>query len=219
MYCVCSGFLLLVAPFYDHCNGHRLKKQLEGPAEESPVIEEVAIATDSIALVNDTVSSNTAQAETDTLQNQILEKPSLFEIGFNFIDDEDSESALEIMNFEIEILKDLNAKDFQVDFSKMKRKQVVDFVHAIFFHIKNISFGAIIIVTFLTSFFAIRKKIKTIYRLSKVNLTLLCVTIIGVFSEGMFEDIRQIKWGYYAFFIIQICILIVSKKLSVKQHH
>ena len=51
------GFLLLIAPFYDQCNGHGMKKVEEAPAVE--VIDTTAVVIDTTAVETSKVKNNT----------------------------------------------------------------------------------------------------------------------------------------------------------------
>jgi phosphatidylserine synthase len=97
--------------------------------------------------------------------------------------------------FKIQLLKEIK-KDYRV----------------ITFHIKNICFLFIILFSTSILFLSFFKKSKIIHQLSKINLVLLLITIICiVFFDPLFETYKQIKWGYYAFILIQLGIFYTSK--------
>ena len=195
------GFLLLLTPFYDHCNGRGMK-MAEANAEAT--VDSTAVETDSVRI--DTTEVN--KIEVDTINNftQIAEIP-FYEKAYDFIDDDDSENA-----FEIAILNkgyfNMTFDEFEKDISKgIKDNDYTGF----FFGLKNFCFLLITIITLLISFFSF-KNFKWVHKLSRVNLILLLITVICLFLEGLFETITQIKWGYYAFIITNLLIFYYSKK-------
>jgi hypothetical protein len=95
--------------------------------------------------------------------------------------------------------------DVKIGFQKRDYK-------GLFFHVKIISFLGIVIITFLMLLFSFSGKKVTFYRLSKLNLILLGLTIICTFLDGMFENFNQIKWGYYAFTLLQIALFVFLYK-------
>jgi hypothetical protein len=199
------GFLLLLAPFYDHCYGHMMKE----------VVAVDAVATDTTSIeVDSTVIDTTEidQMEIDTLSVDTEgEGTSIIEKAYEFIDDDDSENAYEIAL--------LNKEYFKMTFDEfatgMKEGIAKKEYGGFFFILKNTCFAFIIIITifiFLSSF----NNSKRVHKLSRVNLVLLLITVVSLFLEGLFETITQIKWGYYAFIVTNFLIFYYSK-LALKQ--
>lgn len=200
------GFLLFVAPFYDMCNGHGMKK-----AEEAPVAE----AIDTTAVVTPVVKNNApVLAENKT----IISKDSITEIkvyktpfyvkAYDFIDDAGTLNAYEFA---------VNSKYlFEGSFSELKKdikKGIKENDYSGFFwYLRDFCFLFIILFSisiFILTFF---NRPKLIHKFSKVNLVLLFITLLcTLFFDPFFETCKQIKWGYYAFILLQIGIYYSSK--------
>ncbi|MBP6557884.1 MAG: hypothetical protein KA213_05920 [Flavobacterium sp.] len=197
------GFLLLLAPFYDSCNGERMK--------EAEAVE--AVAADTTVVEVDSVEMDTAQIskiEVDTIGNSVENyEPSIFYEAYEFIDDDDSENAFEFAKINIDDFFEFNFKEFKKDFKDEGYK-------IIFFQLKNLCFSFIVLVTIMILFFSFFKKINWIYKLSIANLVLLVITIICIFQEGLFERFQQIKWGYYAFIITNLLLFYYSNSNKIK---
>ncbi|MGC4039835.1 MAG: hypothetical protein QM710_03320 [Flavobacterium sp.] len=150
-----------------------------------------------------------AETRIDTLNNPQQEyqeyKEPFLDKAYDFIDDDESENAFEFAKFSIGCILDFNYKDFKNDIQKK------DGYKGIFFQLKNFCFVLIVLVTFLIAFFSFKENRK-VYRLSKLNLILLLITIVCLFLEGLFETFSQIKWGYYAFIITNLLIFYCSKQ-------
>lgn len=198
--CVMS-FLLLVCPFYDSCNGHGFKKT-EEVAVESPV-ESITNVVDDFKIIE----SNTDELAIE--EQVVLIETNIFEIFYNSIDDKDSQNAYEFAC----IFFDL----FDSNFQDLKKNAIEGIKNknfgGLFFNIKNISFLLIIIFTILNFILSFTKKIKLVFKFSEIILILLSITIVCLFLEGFFEEISQIKWGYYSFVIVTILIFINCRKL------
>lgn len=197
------GFLLLLAPFYDHCNGHRMK-MVESTA--AACVDTTAVEPDSIKINATEVN----KVKVDTINNlkTIAETP-FYVKAYNFIDDDDSENAFEIAEININCVLEFNYKEFK---EGIKSK---DGYKGVFFQLKNFSFLLICIVTLLISILSF-KNIQRVHKLSRLNLILLFITVICLFLEGLFETISQIKWGYYAFIITNLLIFYYSKTNKLK---
>ncbi|MES2543456.1 MAG: hypothetical protein V4548_01110 [Bacteroidota bacterium] len=196
------GFLLLMAPFYDHCNGHYgvMRKTEEAPIEV-PAVEESIIEVDTI--------SSEVVSEKDTVSYTNVEETPFFQKVFEFIDDENSQSAFEMATFSISAFIECDFKNLKTDLIKDIKK---DNCQGIIFQFNNLCFLFIVGFSFLILLFSFTKKWRLIYMYSLINLILLLITIICiVFFDDLFEEIKQIKWGYYAFSIVQILILVLSK--------
>lgn len=81
------GFLLLIAPFYDQCNGSRMKK-------EEATVEEVTVDTTAVEMLD--IEKNNSIVEKDSIINTEKYRPSIFQNIYVFIDDSNSENAFEI---------------------------------------------------------------------------------------------------------------------------
>ena len=189
------GFLLLIAPFYDSCNGERLGRVAD--ANPEAVFDSTAVQIDRTEL-----NKTNFDAINDSLA---VDETPFYKKAYEFIDDEDSENAFEFAELNINCILEFNYKEFK---EGVKKK---DGYKGVFFQLKNFSFVLICIVTLLIFFFSFIN-IKKVHKLSKANLILLFITVICLFLEGLFEDISQIKWGYYAFIVTNLLIFYYSKK-------
>ena len=193
------AFLLLIAPFYDSCNGDRMKK-----AEEVD-----AIAADTTAVEVDSTkidSTEITKTEIDTVHNLVENyELSFVDKAYESIDDEDSENAFEFAKLSTDSILEFNFKDFKKDNKEIYK--------AIFFQLKNFCFLLIVIISLLIAIFSFKNN-KRVYKLSRINLILLLITVICIFLEGLFETISQIKWGYYAFIVTNLLIFYYSRKVQ-----
>lgn len=197
------GFLLLIAPFYDHCNGHRMRKIEEVPVE--------AQATEELSVAIDTISKDKIIELKDTVNYAVVTEPSFFQKAYEFIDDEDSESAIEMAFLSADSFIESDFKNLKTNLIKDIKK---DHCQGILLHFKFICFLFIVIFSFFMLLFSFTKKWRLIYNYSLINITLLLITITCiVFFDEFFEDIKQIKWGYYVFTIVQILIFVLSKRV------
>lgn len=193
------GFLLLMAPFYDSCNGQRMKQIDSVDAQAAVEVDTVNIDTTEISKVQiDTVSN--------TVENY---EPSIFYEAYEFIDDDDSENAFEFAKININAFFEFDYKEFKTELKKEGNK-------VFFFKLKNLCFSFIVLVSIMILLFSFFKKINWIYKLSIANLVLLAITVICIFLEGLFEDINQIKWGYYAFLATNMLLFYYSKPDKIK---
>jgi hypothetical protein len=194
------AFLLLIAPFYDHCNGKRLIDK---------TLEQVTSSTDTIqSKIVDSISEKAPLISNDSIKKEEVEATPFYERAYDFIDDAESENAFEIAGF--------TSVYYETPFKKFKTEVKIGFQNrdfkGLFFHIKIISFLGIVIATFLMLLFSFSNKKVTFYKLSKLNLILLGLTIICTFLDGMFENFSQIKWGYYVFTLVQIALFMTLYK-------
>ena len=203
------AFLLLIAPFYDHCNGHRMKKAEE--ATEEVAIDTTIVETDSVII--DSNEINKVAVDTVTNSVEVIEIPIYVKI-YEFIDDNNSENAFEMASL-IENYFDTPFKEF---IKNSKSGISKNDYRGLFFGLKNLCFLLIVINTFLM-FILSFTKIVVLHKLSKLNLILLSITVICLFLEGLFETISQIKWGYYAFIITNLLILYYSNPKFQSQKH
>jgi uncharacterized membrane protein len=196
------GFLLLLAPFYDSCNGERIHRIANSNTED--VVDSITVEKDSIS----TDSAEISKTEVDTINNLVENwEPTFIEKAYDIVDDDNSENAFEFAKLSADSILEFNFKDFKKD-NKEKYE-------AIFFNLKNLCFLFIVIITFLIAVFSFKNS-NRVYKLSSINLILLLITIICLFLEGLFETISQIKWGYYAFIITNALIFYYSKPNKIK---
>lgn len=195
------AFLLLIAPFYDSCNGERMKKAQSNSE---------AVSDSTMVVINPIVKNKIENITIgpENMGNQ--EEPFFYEKAYEFIDDEDSENAFEFAKVSIDGILEFN-------FTEFKKGLKEEGYGIVFFELKNFCFVLIIIVTLLVFIFSIKGR-NRVYKLSKINLILLLITIICLFLEGLFETMTQIKWGYYAFITTNILIFYYSKQ-PLKQHN
>lgn len=203
------SFLLLIAPFYDHCNGQRMK-QVEVPPEELAVEEVIpVIGSDTISTNN--ITDEVVENPTDTLS---FEKPYFIK-AYHWIDDGDSENAFEIAEIEIAFFIDFKIKKLGKDIAELSAS---DFIKGLAFHFKNFCFILIVANTLLILIFSAFKKVKKIYKHTLINLLFLILAWFAiVFFDPFFIDIRQIKWGYYVFIFLQIVIAVVARKSFIQK--
>jgi len=197
------AFLLLFAPLYDHCNGKRLIDK---------TLENVTTSTDKIqSKIVDSISEKALLIPNDSNKKEEIIVTPFYERAYDFIDDAESENAFEIAGF--------TSVYYETPFKKFKSEVKIGFQNrdykGLFFHVKIMSFLGIVIATFLMLLFSFSNKKATFYKLSKLNLILLGLTIICTFLDGMFENFSQIKWGYYVFTLTQIILFVtLHKKLK-----
>lgn len=201
------GFLLLMAPFYDSCNGERMHRIADASAEAT--VDSTAVKIDS-TLIDSTEICNT---EVDIINNSVENfEPSFAEKMYDVIDDDNSENAFEFAKISIDNILEFDYKAFKKDTKKEK-----DLYKVFFFHLKNFCFVLICIITFLIFIFSFKDS-KWRNKLSRLNLILILITVICLFFEGLFETITQIKWGYYAFIITNLLIFYYSRKALNRQN-
>lgn len=199
------GFLLLMAPFYDTCNGQRMKQidSVDAQAADTTVVEVDTVNIDTTKI---------SKVQIDTVSNTVENyEPSIFYEAYEFIDDDDSENAFEFAKININAFFEFDYKEFKTELKKEGYK-------VFFFQLKNLCFSFIVLVTIKILLFSFFNKINWIYKLSIANLVLLAITVICIFLEGLFEDINQIKWGYYAFVFTNVLIFHYSKLTSIRQN-
>jgi hypothetical protein len=196
------GFLLLMAPFYDSCNGRGMK---QADTNADAAVDSTAVVTDSIAI--DSIEIVKTEADTITSSVENYETP-IWEKAYDIVDDDDSENAFEFSQMSINSIMEFNFREFKKGIKK-------DGTGGLFFVLKNFCFLLIVITTLLIVVLSFKNNSR-IHKFSKLNLILLLITIICLFLEGLFETISQIKWGYYAFIIINLLIFYYSKPNKIK---
>ncbi len=191
------AFLLLLAPFYDTCNGQRLK----------PIRATDAVQADSSVVDVDTIKASATairEVEVDTTTPRSAAQTSFVQKAYEFIDDDDSENAFEFAKTSLDEI-------FAFDSDAIKGKIKESGNEGIFFLLKNFCFIFIVLITSASLVLSFLKKRKWINNLSLVNLILLTVTLACIFLEGTFENFAQIKWGYYVFIAVNFMIFHYSK--------
>ena len=197
------GFLLLMTPFYDQCNGRGMKKA-------EPAAEEVMI--DTTAVESPTVKNNIPIVEDNIVKDSIVtvEKIEIpfYQKAYEFIDYENNQNAFELANMSTVYFEGSFA-EFKEELSKDFKKHKYD---GLSLFVRSFSFVFIVFITFSILILSFSKKIKWVLKLSIVNLSLILITLICIlFFDDLFETYKQIKWGYYAFTLVQIGIFYTSK--------
>ena len=209
------GFLLLIAPFYDQCNGHGMRKVEEGSPVE--VIDTTAVVIDTTIVDTTVVETNAVKNNNSIEQNPIatdsvgevetIDTP-FYEKAYEFIDDEETLNAYEfavnsLILFEgsfLELKKGVKKGIKENDYS------------GLFVYLTTLCFLFIILFSISMLILSFFNKVKLIRRFSKINLVLVFITIICIlFFEPFFETYKQFKWGYYAFTLVQLGIFYTSK--------
>lgn len=205
------GFLLLLAPFYDSCNGSGFTRIQD--ATDVPLPDTTVVAMDS----RSTDVNKIDEIKVDTTQHVFEEyKPSFVEKTYDAIVDEESFTGFEIASFLIFAVQDITFKEFKEEIPRSFEtddwyKDIGMFISFLFDFIVLISFSLLIL-----SFF---KKQKLFTKLALANCILVIITFLYIIClEKSFEHIRQIKWGYYAFIITNLLIFYYSK-LASKPHN
>jgi hypothetical protein len=192
------AFLLLIAPFYDSCDGRGMK-QADSNAEATA--DTTAVQIDSVKI--DSTEIDTVKIDTlDAAKNAQI---SFSDKVYDFIDDEDSSSGFELayINFG-HTGKELKEEVIRVWNEKKWYANLFVYICFIFEFIVLISFSV-----FILSF---TKKLKLLNKLTLINTILTLITLSYIiFLEESFDHFRQIKWGYYAFIIINLLIFYYSK--------
>lgn len=189
------GFLLLIAPFYDQCNGKGMKYKQAEEAEVSAID------------VKDSIPVQKIEVKEEVTLNS--EKGSFFTRAYEFIDDEETQNAYELSEF-LKVYYDMTFADFKADVKEDFKNNKYD---PISYLIRSIAFLLIIVFALLQLITSILKHYKRMYKLSILNIVMLIVALISiVFFDSMFETYRQIKWGFYAFFVVQIALFYFSKR-------
>ncbi len=102
------GFLLLIAPFYDSCNGQRMHRVADANAEVT--IDTTAVEIDSTAID----STEVANAETDTVTNSVGKyEESFLDKAYEFIDDDGSENVFEFASISYDTILEFNYNELK----------------------------------------------------------------------------------------------------------
>ena len=200
------GFLLMMAPFYDQCNGHGMKKA--EPVVATTLIDTTAVETPSVKN-NKPFLVEKEQIINKDFTSKIKRKETPFYIkAYKFIDDENNQNAFE--------LADMSRAYFEGSFAEFKEELSKDFkkhkYDGLSLFIRSFSFVFIVITSFFILILSFLGRIKGVYKLSSVNIFLIVITLICIlFFDSLFETYKQIKWGYYAFITVQLAIYYTSK--------
>lgn len=188
------------------CNGERMKRV----ADANP--EAVADSVDSTVVERNTIEPDTLRLDKDVNdakeRTNVIDESPFFQKALDFIDDDNSESAFEYAVLFFDEASNFSFKDIK------KANKEKDVYHIIFFHLKNLCFLLIGLTTLGIIIFSFAKKMRWVYKFSVINLILLCLTVCCIFLEGMFENISQIKWGYYTFILTSLLLFYYAKKSS-----
>jgi hypothetical protein len=105
------GFLLLIAPFYDQCNGHGMKKY--EPAAESPMPDTTVVKTPSVKNNNPILEKKEPIINKDSIVEIKVKETPFYVKAYEFIDDSNNENAFEFA---------VNSKClFEGSFSELKK--------------------------------------------------------------------------------------------------
>ncbi|POY38643.1 hypothetical protein C3L50_10900 [Flavobacterium alvei] len=85
------AFLLLMAPFYDQCNGHGWTKNVDAPAVEA--IDTTAVETSSVKNNIPIVVGKESIINSDTITEIIKEDIPIYKKAYEFVDDVTNENA------------------------------------------------------------------------------------------------------------------------------
>jgi len=200
------GFLLLMAPFYDQCNGHGWTKNVDAPAVEA--IDTTAVETSSVKNNTPIVVEKESIINSDTITEIKKEDIPIYKKAYEFVDDVTNENA-----FELAII---SSAYFEGSYAEFRKEVIKDFkkhkYDGLSLFIRSFSFVFIVLISFSILILSFLKRIKLVCKLSIVNLSFILITLICIlFFDSLFETHKQIKWGYYAFTLVQIGIYYSSK--------
>lgn len=200
------GFLLLIAPFYDQCNGHGMKKVEAKP--EEVMVDTTAVETPSVKNNATVLVAKEPIINKDSIAVIKKNKTTFYVKAYDFIDDENNQNAFELAN--------ISRVYFEGSFAEFKEELIKDFkkhkYDGLSLFIRSFSFVFIVLMSFSILILSLLKKVKWVYKLSIANLSLIVITLICIlFFDSLFETYKQIKWGYYAFTLVQIGIYYTSK--------
>lgn len=199
------GFLVLIAPFYDQCNGRGMK-QAEVKATEA--IDSTAFVIEES--INEFSVDNEIEDTIDIKEKSENEIP-IYQKIYEFIDDEETQNAFELANGVFYFSK-MTKDEFMNELADDKKNNKYDTIAYI---IIAVSFATIVFSTLLIVLLSFSKKIKWILTFLILNLILILIATGSIiFFDSMFETFSQMKWGYYTFIIIQIVLLYFQNKID-----
>jgi hypothetical protein len=200
------GFLLLIAPFYDQCNGHGMKKAEKAPAVEA--IDTTAVETSSVKNNTPILVEKEPIINKDSITEIKRKETPFYQKAYEFIDVDNNQNAFELA-FVSRTYIEGSFAEFKKELAKDFKKHKYD---ALSLFIRSFTFVFIVITSFSILLLSLLKRIKWVYKLSIVNISLILITLICIlFFDSLFETYEQIKWGYYAFTLVQIGIYYSSK--------
>lgn len=171
------GFLLLMAPFYDSCDGNYIHK---------------------------------VNADGTEIKIEKSVRTKIYDVVVN----EEAFNAFKIANLSIYTIQETTFKEFKDEISKSFKKE--DWYKDLGMFISFL-FDIIIIISFVLFLLSFTKKTKSLHKLALANSILILITFFYVILlESSFEHFHQIKWGYYAFIIVNILIFYYSKPNRIK---
>jgi hypothetical protein len=196
------GFLLLMAPFYDACNGKGMKSA-EASAEVA--LDSISMNQGSEIIVKDSNPEISNQTFT-TSEHEVTQ----LEKAYNFVDDENTLNGFEFANASIDLISEILETNFQKNVKEFKESKIVD----IFGFFVNFLFVLIIAISILMICISFFDKIKLLKKLALLNFIFILITLFYILLfDPLFEEISQIKWGYYVFVSIQMIIFLVSDNI------
>jgi hypothetical protein len=76
-------------------------------------------------------------------------------------------------------------------------------------------FTLTLILSIILFILSLKKKFNGVYKLALLNLLFAIVPILIFYSNGVLEEITQIKFGYYLFIFNTVALIIFSRKLKI----
>lgn len=140
---------------------------------------------------------------------------SFSEKVYEVVVDELSFSGFEIASLSYDGFQDVTFKELKNELQKALQEK--DLYRNLGIIISFI-FDFIFLFSFSMIVLSFTKKMKFLNKLALTNSILILITLLYIIIlESSFEHWSQIKWGYYAFTMVQILIFVLSKKI-VKQN-
>ncbi len=161
------GFLLLIAPFYDQCNGRGMRQ-----AEATETIDSTAIVIEdeSIKQASEINKVNDSIDIIDESENN----SSICKKIYEFIDEEETQNAFELADY-IKGYFDMTFAEFKDELVEDRKKNQYNTSS---FLTRSISFILIVISSFLILILSFLRKINWIQLLTIINLISLLVATI-----------------------------------------
>jgi len=147
--------------------------------------------------------------------NPVKETKNIIEKLYDVVVDDEAMNAIEITGISLFMIQNATFDDCIKDITKS-------------FHTKDwyqdlgvvisFLFDFIILFSFLILILSFTKKIKLLSKVAFANTILVASTLLYIILlEKSFEHWHQIKWGYYAFIMVNILIYYYSKQ-ALKPH-
>ncbi|MCI9844735.1 hypothetical protein [Flavobacterium pectinovorum] len=190
------SLIVLLLPFFQTCSDKELmKNSLLKNSPLSEVVKTKSIHQDSVLVIIDS-DSNTKE----------------FQYTFNEL----KKKKQETVNRFLSLRDEATMNGYQLGIQFVQNLESNNFLDSI--NVLDLPFFLILIITCLLIYFSFKKKTKALLILSVLNLLLLVGYLLMYFSTGFFEDINQVKFGYYLFVINSILIIIESYKIRNIKH-